>query len=181
MINSGATLAQARTLHSQGHLAEAVSMYREVLAREPLSGDALHLMGLAVAALGDAQQALRLIGSAAQLQPSNAAVQANLATALSAVGRHAQALRCYERALALQPDLAAAHRGRGAALMNLGRPEAALRVSQRRCGWRPTTIRRATAWEWRSRLPTVARKLGNASIGRSRSTRPTPRRTTTWD
>jgi len=126
MISSGATLAQARTLHSQGHLAEAVSKYREVLAREPLNGDALHLMGLAMAALGDAPQALRLIGSAAQLQPSNAAVQANLATALSGVGRHAEALGCYERALALQPDLAAAHRGRGAALMHLAQPAAAL-------------------------------------------------------
>jgi tetratricopeptide (TPR) repeat protein len=126
MISSSSTLAQARTLHNQGHLAEAVSLYREVLAREPLNGDALHLMGLAMAALGDAQQALRCIGSAAQLQPSNAAVHANLGSALSAVGRHAEALRYYERALVLQPDLAAAHRGRGAALMHLGKPAAAL-------------------------------------------------------
>ncbi len=55
MIGSSATLAQARTLHSQGRLGEAVSIYREVLAREPLNGNALHLMGLAMAALGDAR------------------------------------------------------------------------------------------------------------------------------
>src|SRR6266853_1854015 len=126
MISSAATLAQARTLHSQGRLAEAVSLCRAVLAREPFNGDALHLMGLAVAALGDTPQALRLIGSAVQLQPCNAAVHANLGSALSGAGRHAEALPCYDRALALQPDLAAAHRGRGAALMHLGEPAAAL-------------------------------------------------------
>src|SRR2546430_14015404 len=100
MISSNSKLAQARTLHNQGRLAEALSLYRDVLSREPFNGDALHLMGLAMAALGDAPQALRLIGSAAQLQPSNAAGQANLATALSGVGRHAEEIgraSCRER------------------------------------------------------------------------------------
>src|ERR1700730_17377751 len=123
MTSSAATLAQALTLHNQGRGAEAASLCREVLVREPLNGDALHLMGLAVAALGDAQQAVRLIGEAAQLQTSNAAVHANLASALNAACPHPGALACYDRALALQPELAVAHRGRGAALMRLGQPQ----------------------------------------------------------
>jgi tetratricopeptide (TPR) repeat protein len=64
--------------------------------------------------------------AAAELQPLNPAVQANLGSALNAAGRHLEALSCYERALALRADLAGAHRGRGAALMHLGQPEAAL-------------------------------------------------------
>src|SRR5260370_33885626 len=83
MISSAATLAQARTLHSQGRLVEAVSLCRDVLAREPFNGDALHLMGLAMAALGDTQQAVRLLAVAAHLQPANPAMQANLGGALS--------------------------------------------------------------------------------------------------
>jgi len=43
---------QALALHNQGRPGEAVSLYREVLAREPLNSDALHLMGLAMATLG---------------------------------------------------------------------------------------------------------------------------------
>ena len=126
MTRSSATLAQAHALHNQGRLAEAVSLYREVLATEPLNGDALHLMGLALVALGDAPQALRLIGAAAQLQPGSAAVHANLGGALSVTGRYSEALSSYDRALALQPDLAVAHRGRGTALIHLGKPEEAL-------------------------------------------------------
>ncbi|TLZ15322.1 MAG: tetratricopeptide repeat protein, partial [Gammaproteobacteria bacterium] len=124
-MTSTATLARALTLQNEGRVAEAVAMYRELLAREPLDGDALHLLGVAVARLGQTQEAVRLIGAAVQLQPSNAAARTDLANALSANGSHAEALPCYDRALALQPDLARAYRGRGAALLALGQPEAA--------------------------------------------------------
>ena len=89
MADSGATLARARAAHDQGRLTEAVPLYREVLAREPGNTDALQLLGRAMAALGQTQQAVRLIEAAAQLQPSNPAIQANLGGALSAAGRHA--------------------------------------------------------------------------------------------
>src|SRR5213082_3404435 len=114
-MTSTATLARALTLQNEGRVAEAVAMYRELLAREPLDGDALHLLGVAVARLGQTQEAVRLIGAAVQLQPSNAAAHTDLANALSANGSHAEALPCYDRAVALQPDLARAYRGRGAA------------------------------------------------------------------
>jgi tetratricopeptide (TPR) repeat protein len=125
MSESGARLEQALALYHQGRLKEAVSLCREVLAHEPANGAALHLLGLSVARAGDGQ-AVPLLEAAAQLQPANASVHANLAAALSQGGRHAEALACYDRALALQPDLAVAHRGRGTALMQLAQPEAAL-------------------------------------------------------
>src|SRR2546430_12993863 len=71
-MTSTATLARALTLQNEGRVAEAVAMYRELLAREPLDGDALHLLGVAVARLGQTQEAVRLIGAAGQLQPSHA-------------------------------------------------------------------------------------------------------------
>ncbi len=126
MRDSAATLARALELHNQGRPGEAASLCREVLAAEPLNGDALHVMGLSLLALGDTPQAVHLIGSAAELKPSNAAVHAHLGTALSVAGHYTEALACYERALARAPDLAEAQRGRGMALMQLGRPEPAL-------------------------------------------------------
>ena len=56
MTGNAVTVAQALALHQQGRLAEAVPLYREVLTREPHNSDALHLLGLAVAALGDLEQ-----------------------------------------------------------------------------------------------------------------------------
>src|SRR5947207_418871 len=126
MTGNAATVAQALALHQQGRLAEAVPLYREVLTREPHNSDALHLLGLAVAALGALEQALTLLGATAQLEPANASVQANLAATMSQAGRYAETLACYERALALQPNLAVAHRGRGTALIHLGKPEEAI-------------------------------------------------------
>jgi tetratricopeptide (TPR) repeat protein len=126
MAGNTATIAQALALHHQGRLAEAASVCREVLAREPRNSDALHLLGLAAANLGDVPQALALIGAAVQLQPGNAAMHTNLGSALAQAGRHAEAIGCYDRALALQPELIIAHRGRGSALMQMGRIDEAI-------------------------------------------------------
>src|SRR5579863_1203751 len=95
------TLTQARALHNQGRLPEAVALYRQVLTAEPRNSDALHLCGLAMASLGDPQNAVRLIGAAAQLQPNNAAIHTNLGSTLNAMGRLPEALACFERAVAL--------------------------------------------------------------------------------
>jgi tetratricopeptide (TPR) repeat protein len=126
MTSSSAKLEQAQTFHRQGRLAEAASAYSEVLRSEPRNVDALHLLGLVMAAMGRGQDAVGLIAAAAQLQPSNAALHANLGSALSEIGRHAEAVSCFDRAVALQPDLAAAYLGRGSALVHLGRFEPAL-------------------------------------------------------
>jgi len=126
MTTTTSRIARALTLHQQGRAAEAAAVCREVLAREPRNSEALHLLGLSAATLGDVRQALALIGAAVQLQPGNAAMQTNLGSALAQAGRHADAVSCYERALALEPQLVAAHRGRGSALMHLGRMEPAL-------------------------------------------------------
>lgn len=126
MNTSSAQLAQAISCQRQGRLAEAVTIYRQLLASEPRNGDALHHCGVAMAQMGRVQDALGLFAAAVQVQPANPVMQANLGRALSDLGRHTEALQCYERALALKPDLAAIHRGRGNALLQLGRMDEAL-------------------------------------------------------
>jgi tetratricopeptide (TPR) repeat protein len=126
MSNSRAQLAQALTLQQQGRLADAVSLYREVLSNEPRNGDALHLCGLALARMGRVKEALPLFAAAVAVQPSNPAMLANFANALNDCGQHTQALDCFDRTLRLKPELGIAHRGRGIALLRLGRLEPAL-------------------------------------------------------
>ncbi len=125
MTDIQATLASARALHQQGRLAEAIPLYREVLTLEPRNVEALQLLGVALASVGDFERATVLLSGAAQLTPNSAAVQANLAAALSGSGRWQEALSAYEHALRSEPRLPAALRGQAAALMQLGRHEAA--------------------------------------------------------
>jgi tetratricopeptide (TPR) repeat protein len=126
MNTSSAQLAQAISCQRQGRLAEAVTIYRQLLASEPNNGDALHHCGVAMAQMGRVQDAVGLFAAAVQAQPANPVMQANLGRALGDLGRHTEALQCYERALALKPDLAAIHRGRGTTLLQLGRIDEAL-------------------------------------------------------
>ncbi|MBS0579927.1 MAG: tetratricopeptide repeat protein [Proteobacteria bacterium] len=126
MTDTQGTLERARTLHSQGRVADAVPLYREVLARDPHNLEALQLLGVALARSGDVERAVVLLGEAARLQPQNAAVQANLAAALSGAGRLPEALAAYEQALRSEPRLPAALRGHAATLLQLGQVEAAI-------------------------------------------------------
>src|SRR2546430_17717232 len=111
-MTSTATLARALTLQNEGRVAEAVAMYRELLAREPLDGDALHLLGVAVARLGQTQEAVRLIGAAVQLQTPHPAGHPHPAKAPNASRSPAEALPCYHHAPALQPPFAPGDPGR---------------------------------------------------------------------
>jgi tetratricopeptide (TPR) repeat protein len=128
MNSSNQTLARAHALDQQGRLAEAVEAYRQFLTAEPRNGDALQLLGIALARMGRTAEAVEALAAAAAVKPNNPFLQANLANALNAIGRHADALTCYGRAVALKPDFAAAHRGRGMTLLHLGQTEDAVRA-----------------------------------------------------
>ena len=106
MTDIHATLESARALHRQGRLAEAMPLYREVLTLEPRNVEALQLLGVALASMGDFERATVLLSAAAQLAPHSAAIQANLAGALSGSGRWQEALSCL-RACAAQRAAAA--------------------------------------------------------------------------
>jgi tetratricopeptide (TPR) repeat protein len=126
MTSSSAKLERALDLHRRGRLSEAASIYEEVLAGEPRNADALHLLGLVLAATGRAQDAVNLIGSAVSLQPSNAAMYLNLGNALLQLGRLEPALANFGQAVRLAPKDAKAHNSLGVALERANRPEEAL-------------------------------------------------------
>lgn len=126
MTSPRSVLVQALSLHQQGKFLETEAMLRELLAREPRNGDALHMLGVALAARGGAREAAQLIAAAVDLQPSNPVAHSNLGNALGELGRYAEAVTCYDRAVALQPDFASAYRARALAQFNLGQSDAAL-------------------------------------------------------
>jgi tetratricopeptide (TPR) repeat protein len=128
MNMSNQTLAHARALDQQGRLAEAILAYRQFLTIEPRNGDALQLLGIALARVGNTGEAVEALAAAAAIKPGNPFLQANLANALNETGRPSEALAYYGRAVVLKPDFAAAHRGRGMTLLRLGQLDAAVQA-----------------------------------------------------
>ncbi len=179
MTDSHATLERARALHRQGRLPEAVPLYREVLNLEPRNVDALQLLGVALASMGDLERATVLLSAAAQLAPHSAGIQANLGGALSGRGRWQEALAAYEHALRSEPRLAAALRGQAAALMQLGRPRRPPRPSAKRYDSCRRMTRPGTAWAWCWSVWARAQKRAHTLRAPSSSMRPTPRHITT--
>jgi tetratricopeptide (TPR) repeat protein len=73
-----ARFQQALAVHQIGRLAEAQSMYEDILKIHPEHSDALHLLGLIAAQTNNMQRAKGLIGRAIDINPNNAAFQARL-------------------------------------------------------------------------------------------------------
>lgn len=124
--NMAPILQQAISLHQQGRLPEAESLYRAVLSAVPASVDALHLLGVIRLQAGDAGSAVDLIRRALRLRADHAAAHSHLADAYLRLGQPRDALLSCDRAIALQPEFAEALNNRGNALRALGRMDDAL-------------------------------------------------------
>jgi len=131
-------------LHQAGRLAEALAMYRQVLAREPTHPDARHMPGLIEYQLGNAGRAIELIDAAVQqapddpfalnnlgeasdcyrqaiaANPANAETHNNLGVALAGESRIPEALESYRQAISIRPDLADGHVNLGNAFKDMG-------------------------------------------------------------
>ncbi|MBY0239536.1 MAG: tetratricopeptide repeat protein [Burkholderiaceae bacterium] len=114
-------LQQAVALHQRGSLAQAETLYGEVLRHDPANFDALHLLGVLARQAGAADEAIRLIGQAIAIDAGRAIAHCNLGAALQDAQRHHEALASFNQALALQPDYPMALANRGNALRHLGR------------------------------------------------------------
>ncbi|WP_041535881.1 tetratricopeptide repeat-containing sulfotransferase family protein [Parvibaculum lavamentivorans] len=102
----GSHLAAGRVEHAG---AAAVA----ILKAEPKNPDALHLLGLVALAKGDAENAEKLIASAAALMPRHVNVWVNLGNAQRDQGKVEEALISYRRAEALNPAYADIFLNRG--------------------------------------------------------------------
>ena len=114
-------LRQAWALHQQGQLAQAETLYREVLKMQPENADALHFLGVLESQQGRREAGLSLIDRAVAMNPRNTAAFYNRAGILRDMQRLEEALESYDRALALRADHHGALNNRGAVLHDLKR------------------------------------------------------------
>jgi len=116
-----AQLRQAITLHRAHRLAEAETLYKQVLATRPDFAEVQ--IQCAVAQLGQGKQAdaEALLRAAIKNRPDEPAAHYYLADLHSMQGQMEAAVTSYRRALTLQPGRAATHNNLGNALLLLGR------------------------------------------------------------
>jgi len=128
--DQGAVLRAAVAAHRAGRLREAVAGYHQVLRAAPDQADALHLLGIAHHALGEAAAAREPLLRALVLRPDDPVFRASYGSLLLALGDPAGAERELRAALHRAPRSPEAQGALGLALRALGRmaeAEAALR------------------------------------------------------
>ncbi|MFU8763376.1 MAG: tetratricopeptide repeat protein [Haliea sp.] len=128
---------QAVRLHQEGHLQQAQTLYRQVLAAHPRHFDSLHLLGVIALQTGNPELGIELIREAIRLDSKVAAAHFNLGTALLQSRQAEQALASFDRALSLQPDHVSALNNRANVLLELNRPAAALASYDRALALKP--------------------------------------------
>ena len=119
-------LETALTRHRAGALAEARTLYGEILAIDPKNPQALHLLGVVHLQLGQAEQALTLIDQAIDVKNDDPQFHNNRANALLALGNREGAIVALRRAMDLQPDFIQAAHNLGTLLQQTGRSEEAI-------------------------------------------------------
>ena len=147
-------LARALEHHQAGRREQAEQMYRQILSRDPLNVDALHLLGMLAQEAGRHEAACELIGKAVQIHPQAALIRNNFGTVLESLERFDAAVACYREALRLEPDYAEAQVNLGNALLRQGQPGEAVHYYRQALGGRP-------AWaEAQNNLGNALRILG---------------------
>ncbi|MCW0233739.1 MAG: tetratricopeptide repeat protein [Ferrovibrio sp.] len=102
-------LQHAVALHQAGRLAEAITLYRDVLTERADNSDALHLLGMALEQAGFAVQGRAFVEQAIRNDPQVAAYRNSLGNILRALGDTVAAREAYLAALKRDPHSAEAH------------------------------------------------------------------------
>jgi tetratricopeptide (TPR) repeat protein len=113
-------IERAMAAYRSGALSEAERLCGEILATDPSSFAALHLLGVVQWTSGAKEKALASYELAILASPGDATVYSNRGIVLGELKRHGKALESFDRALALDPRLASAHNNRGSLLTELG-------------------------------------------------------------
>jgi protein O-GlcNAc transferase len=92
----------AKEQHQAGRFAEAIGLYRQVLADQPDHAQALHLLGFALYQSGSAEEGWRPIKRAIELDPKQATYHCNLAVVLGTLNRHEEAIAASKEAINLR-------------------------------------------------------------------------------
>lgn len=120
-----------------GRMAEAESVYRQIVAAAPGHVEAIHHLGLVCFQSGRLDEAIGLIDRSLEMQPRRAEFHSNRGSVLRRLGRLAEAAEAYQRAVALNPDFADGLNNLGVALKELGRLDEAATAYRRALALKP--------------------------------------------
>ena len=87
-------------------MADAESLYRQILAHDPNCADALNLLGVLAGQMGHLNSAIELIGQAIALNPPAPHYHSNLAESYRRAGQWPGAIAAHRRAIELQGETA---------------------------------------------------------------------------
>lgn len=135
MRNEGGTSASPRASsqsayqtalahHRAGRLPQAEAIYRQILQVDPQHPDALHMLGMVAAQMGDNQVAINLVQRAIASKPTDPTFHFNLALALQGSGQLELAAASYRNAIVLK-STASYHASLAEVLTMLGQWEQA--------------------------------------------------------
>lgn len=162
---------RAAQLLQRGATEEAAVLLGEAVAAEPQNGEALNLLGIALAKRGDAVGALDALARAVALLPDRAGARANYGGALRLAGRLEEAAAQYRAAIALNPQGRLAYRQLGTVSLDLNDVPAAI-ANYREAAFRDAAD--ADAWLGLGRAHLAARGYAAAVEAFNRAARLKP-------
>ena len=134
----GVLAALAGTTWRQcGMYADAETLWRATIARNPGCWMAYNNLGSALLESGRVDEAVEDIRASIKLEPQNAAARTNLGDALRKKGRLDDAFAQYASALRIEPNNVVAHNNLGNAFMQAGRVDLAVAQYQRALAIKP--------------------------------------------
>lgn len=116
MKNVKLTLEEVLTLHQKGELAAAKKGYLEILQDHPQERQALHMLGVLFAELGELDAAQEYLEAAIKVDSENETLYLHLANILKAKGMYAKAADILQKLTVKNPRFAAAFNNLGAVL-----------------------------------------------------------------
>jgi tetratricopeptide (TPR) repeat protein len=119
-------IQRAIRMHHAGQVAQALEIYNQVLAWQPVNDHLLYMAGMANLQLGQTLEGMRLLQHSLGIKQDNAPAHNNYGRALQSLGELEKALQAYDTALRVKPDYAEPLFHRGVVLADLHRPEEAL-------------------------------------------------------
>jgi len=134
-IQSAFDLAMQK--HQAGNLAEAESLYRQIVAHQPGRADAYCNLAGVLRDRRDLDGAAAALQKALALRPNFPEAHNNLGNLLHEQGRTREAAAAYRQAAALRPDYAEAHYNLGNMLLELGELDESIAEYQRAITFRP--------------------------------------------
>ena len=130
-------IGQGFSLHQQGKLKEAQTIYEKVLAIQSNHFDALQLLGTLSLQTKEYTKAVDFLTKALKLNPDYAEAYSNRGLALRELKRLDEALVSYDRAISIRPDHAEAYSNRGVVLQEFLRLDEALASYDRAISIKP--------------------------------------------